>query len=535
MFINNLRNNKSIVIKLADKGLGMTLLPRQWYEHHINETLYDVNKTYTQLNDASLHKSINNIMSQKDTIVKLLNDHVNHYYSHQHNTTIHSYIKYINAWYERASTQDEYKLQPAHLYLLPKVHKLTEQQYQQCTSIDIDYQTRIKSLITHLKSRPIASNVNSYTTPLSQVCALLLNNYIKQHDNILLDTISLVQSLEQNCYPQTDNDLLLISFDVESLYTNLPIHKSIMRVIDHLTSLTGKNDPRQIDLIKIIKQILITVLNNNIVTYNNKYYRQVKGIAMGTNLAPPFANLVLHTLESPILSNTNSNKPILYRRYIDDGLILTYNSNVQQELTRLYDQLQLTLTWNVSNQHIEFLDLVIHKHKRYALESKLDIRSHEKLNNRHLFLTSNSFHRQHVLYTIIGTELKRNVRNNTDENEFNKYFVNLYQWMRARKFKHNELAQAFNKYINVYNERTTLLQRQSTRVHTTKHTSYFALPFDPITNKIPINQLLKNIHYMISDITTTHNGIKQNLFTTPPIVAYKRARTLASYLISKYA
>ena len=57
--------------------------------------------------------------------------------------------------------------------------------------------------------------------------------------------------------------------------------------------------------------------------FNNKYYKQVDGAAMGSPLGPDLANIFICSFESKWLRNCpNDFKPMFYRRYIDDIFVL---------------------------------------------------------------------------------------------------------------------------------------------------------------------------------------------------------------------
>ena len=57
--------------------------------------------------------------------------------------------------------------------------------------------------------------------------------------------------------------------------------------------------------------------------FNNKYYKQVDGVAMGSPLGSALANIFMCSFESKWLRNCANNfKSVFYRRYIDDIFIL---------------------------------------------------------------------------------------------------------------------------------------------------------------------------------------------------------------------
>ena len=57
--------------------------------------------------------------------------------------------------------------------------------------------------------------------------------------------------------------------------------------------------------------------------FNNKYYKQVDGVAMGFPLGPALANIFMSSFKSKCLWDCpNVFKAMSYRRYIDDIFVL---------------------------------------------------------------------------------------------------------------------------------------------------------------------------------------------------------------------
>ena len=60
--------------------------------------------------------------------------------------------------------------------------------------------------------------------------------------------------------------------------------------------------------------------------FNNKYYKQVDGVAMGSLLGPALANIFMSSFESKCLRDClNDFKPMFYRRYVDDIFVLFFS------------------------------------------------------------------------------------------------------------------------------------------------------------------------------------------------------------------
>ena len=59
------------------------------------------------------------------------------------------------------------------------------------------------------------------------------------------------------------------------------------------------------------------LLKNNIFEFSDKTYKQIRGTAIGTKFAPPYAVLFMAALEEKILNKVKK-KPNVWWRYTDD-------------------------------------------------------------------------------------------------------------------------------------------------------------------------------------------------------------------------
>ena len=102
--------------------------------------------------------------------------------------------------------------------------------------------------------------------------------------------------------------------DVVGLYPSIPIEEGVDAVSSILEANKDKLDTYGLT-IEQIRRLLLYILQHNYFRFGNQIYRQKAGVAMGNNLAPPFAILFMHHLESRLLA-TAQYKPLLYLRYI---------------------------------------------------------------------------------------------------------------------------------------------------------------------------------------------------------------------------
>ena len=94
------------------------------------------------------------------------------------------------------------------------------------------------------------------------------------------------------------NKAILVTLDVSSLYTNIPRNEEIDAFRLFRDTRTDKHIPT-----KTLCDLLRIILTMNNFTFNQHHYLQIHGTAMGTKMAPSFANLFLGIFETNALSN----------------------------------------------------------------------------------------------------------------------------------------------------------------------------------------------------------------------------------------
>ena len=72
---------------------------------------------------------------------------------------------------------------------------------------------------------------------------------------------------------------------------------------------------------EVIAKLMNLVLKNNVFEFDEKFYLQTQGTAMGTKMAPAYANLFMGKLEERLRQIGNKHI-LLWRRFIDDIFIV---------------------------------------------------------------------------------------------------------------------------------------------------------------------------------------------------------------------
>ncbi|CAB4032031.1 Hypothetical predicted protein, partial [Paramuricea clavata] len=107
----------------------------------------------------------------------------------------------------------------------------------------------------------------------------------------------------------------LVSFDVKSLFTSIPLKLAIECMEE---SLANYDDELPIPKEEII-DLLKLCLESTFFQYNGSFYQQLHGTAMGSPVSVVVAEIVMQRLEERALSSY-PNPPPFWFRYVDDTL-----------------------------------------------------------------------------------------------------------------------------------------------------------------------------------------------------------------------
>lgn len=181
--------------------------------------------------------------------------------------------------------------------------------------------------------------------------------HLTANEYTIRDTFSFVDELTN----QPASGTVMASFDIEALFTNIPINETIDII---LTSIFKHNITKYHNFSKSdFRQLLEFAVKQNFFIFNGVLYQQTDGVGMGVPLGPTFANIFLAYHERNWLKNAPSAiKPIHYRRYVDDCFMLFRDgSHVDAFLAYLntcHRNMRFTAETEVGN-NLSFLDVSV--------------------------------------------------------------------------------------------------------------------------------------------------------------------------------
>ena len=302
--------------------------------------------------------------------------------THLHNDLISDLIAYLRDSNEISSKCASYLLNSSprtpELYLLPKIHKNKKP----------------------VPGRPIVSANNSPTERISKLADFFLQPLVQTTKSYIKDTTDFINHIE--AIPPLPPDSLICTIDVCSLYTNIPNSEGISackKILDKHRRTT------QCPSNKNIVHLLEHVLYMNNFDFNRNHYLQVGGTAMGTKVAPSFANIFMADFEETWVYSYPT-QPLIWLRYIDD-IFLVWDKG-RDSLVEFLDHLNtchhsIKFTSDISDTTINFLDTSVHIDDDRKLYTDL----YCKPTDSHNYLLYDSAHPSHLKRSLPYSQLLR--------------------------------------------------------------------------------------------------------------------------------
>ena len=183
---------------------------------------------------------------------------------------------------------------PVVFYGIPKIQKLPEviKTAMECRNIineNLSDQTAIDIAIEHNilpPFRPIISGIGCLTENMSTYVDKILQPFPKKIPSYIQGTTQFLNCISKIKY--VPHNALIVSMDVKTLYNSIPHSDGIeackiFKIENGFTSIEISN----------ITKIIDFILTHNYFEFNDKSYIQTHGTAMGTKMAPTYANIFM--------------------------------------------------------------------------------------------------------------------------------------------------------------------------------------------------------------------------------------------------
>ena len=227
--------------------------------------------------------------------------------------------------------------QPGLFFGLAKIHKIKTE----------------KKDVKDLPLRPVISNIGTSTYQLSKFLASILAPLTKNDRNIesSKDFVNRLKEL------RIHDGYKMVSLDVVSLFTKVPLDYTIKIILDKIYKEMKVKTKLSREELKTLLELCTKEMH---FSFNDKIYKQIDGVAMGSPLGPVLANIFMVHLEEQMIPRL-SNEVSSWFRYVDDTFTFIKEDKievVQQALNSFHKD--ISFTYEIEENHkISFLDVMV--------------------------------------------------------------------------------------------------------------------------------------------------------------------------------
>ena len=188
--------------------------------------------------------------------------------------------------------------------------------------------------------RPIVSGSASVTENIAAYVQYYIKDISKKHQSYIQDTPDFLRYIEKiNQGPLLEDDQILVTWDVEGLYTNIPHEEGLQSLHEGLETRVNPEVPTDF-LIKLMD----IILKNNLFVFHEELWKQQIGCAMGTKPAPSYADIFMaRKIDDKIISlaqkhSLNNKSPLsIFKRFLDD--IFSIFKGTTKDLHKLFEEM----------------------------------------------------------------------------------------------------------------------------------------------------------------------------------------------------
>ena len=449
--IKNLKADATIKILPADKGNATVILDQDTYTNKLMALITE--GPYKKLKKDPTQSIENKIYK---TLFKFKNEFTD--FERMKLTTHHS--------------------KPPHLYGLPKIHK------------------------PEIPLRPIISSIEAPCHLLSKYLLKIINPLAGNTDSFIKNSQHFIEKIRQT---NINNNTLMVSFDVVSLFTNVPVDKTLTILKSKLENDRFLHNRTKLSVNTIMELITLCVTT----TYfqlDKDFYEQTFGMPMGSSLSPFLSNIFMEFFEDNFVQ-TYTNKPLVWWRYVDDIFTLwpqNNNEHVNDFLNYINSQetsIKFTTEFENHNE-LPFLDVLVKK-----TENTIETCVYKKKTHTNRYLNFQSKHSNNVKKGIIKSLYDRAKIICSNEN----LFQNEIKFVKSVLAGNNYPESFINTTLNHISQTRPVTQQQQQQIEYTNMT----IPYIPglsdklkrIANKYNIRTTFKTDNTLRSILTKTkpHN------------------------------
>ena len=234
---------------------------------------------------------------------------------------------------------------------------------------------------------------------------------------------------------EIDEDECTVSFDVTSLYTNVPIKDTLNIIKDLLLNDENLHNKTSIPPDEFL-EITEFVLTKTWFIFNNDILTQTDGVAMGGPASLVVAEIYMQAHEQTALT-TFSNKPNVWERYVDDVFSIIKRCHLDsffEHINSLHEQIKFTVE-KENNSCLPFLDTCVKRNN----DGKISVTVYRKPTHTDQYLNFRSHHQPSSKNSVISALFTRAERIISNTDDLEKENQRIFNVLKANNYSNKDI------------------------------------------------------------------------------------------------
>ena len=218
---------------------------------------------------------------------------------------------------------------------------------------------------TPIPLRPVLSATGCYNFSLAKFITSLISpfcysNYCVQNTDEFKERLSEFR----DCLPPSA-EITEVSYDVESLFTNIPLDDTIEKLVSKIFQNNNVYKFKDVLFTKDdLKQALSLCAKDQLFLFNDEIWLQIDGNSMGSPLGPPLANFYVSHIEENCIDFNSDCAPRFYSRYVDDVFAVFIDTDKSDEFLNHLNVVSVPLKFTIekmADDKLNYIGLTISK------------------------------------------------------------------------------------------------------------------------------------------------------------------------------
>ena len=240
-----------------------------------------------------------------------------------------------------------------------------------------------------------------------------------------------------------EDDEIMVSFDVTSLYTNILVIDTLNIIKDYVNNddqFTRKTTLPQEKFLDLVHLVLTTTWY----TFNSQFYQQTDGVALGGSTSSTTAEIYMQAYERTA-TTTALHPSKVWERFVDDVYSIlkrTHLENFFHHINNLHQNIKFTME-EESNGELAFLDTLLKRNN-----GEISVLVYRKPTHTDQYLHYSSHHQTSCKASVVSSLLNRAYSIITNKDDLHKENAKIKQVLKENGYQESIISKIFKRITN---------------------------------------------------------------------------------------